>query len=227
MGWFLSQFDFLWFWTQDFGLMLFDSTKVFIEREERRNQNDGRYYVAQRILLLVKWCMVEWWWTGGRNDGCRCVCVTQIGLFIRYKSNINIALVTARLPLHWSPSVCQCENHRRREEPEPEPIPHYEWPVLGLGPPLALDISNKTRIQIKWAEIWCNYLNATLCHKTKEKFFIAALSEMRTGTRKFSSLCFLFAICVCHNYRKSLPWISIWTFNYNPWLDMKYLFLSF
>ena len=173
------------------------------------------------------------WWSdgglvaGGRNDGCRCVCVTQIGLFIRYKSNINIALVTARLPLHWSPSVCQCENHRRREEPEPEPIPHYKWPVLGPGPPLALDISNKTRIQIKWAEIWCNYLNATLCHKTKEKFFIAALSEMRTGTRKFSSLCFLFAICVCHNYRKSLPWISIWTFNYNPWLDMKYLFLSF
>lgn len=124
----------------------------------------------------------------GQHDGCRCVCVTHIGLFIRYKSNINIALVTARLPLHWSPSVCQCENHRRREEPEPEPIPHYEWPVLGLGPPLALDISNKTRIQIKWAEIWCNYLNAPLRHKTKEKFFIAPLSEMRAGTRKFSPL---------------------------------------
>ena len=124
--------------------------------------------------------------------------------------------------LHWPLSLCV--NVRIIGEGR-SPSLVDKWPFLALC--WSLDISNKTRIQIKWAEIWCNYLNATLRHKTKEKFFIAALSAMRIGTRKFSSLCFLFAICVCHNYRKSLPWISIWTFNYNPWLDMKYLFLSF
>ena len=77
---------------------------------------------------------------GGRNDGCRCVCVTQIGLFIRYKSNINIALVTARLPCALSPSVCQCENHRMGEEPSSDQSSALCW---------TLDISNKTRIQIK------------------------------------------------------------------------------
>ena len=38
---------------------------------------------------------------GGRHDGC-CVCVTQIGLFMRSKSNINIALDTALAPLFVS-----------------------------------------------------------------------------------------------------------------------------
>ena len=166
---------------------------------------------SHRIPLLDVGEMMH----GGRHDGC-CVCVTQIGLFMRSKSNINIALDTALAPL--------CVNVRIIGEGSSSA--HIDkWPFLALC--WTLDISNKTRIQIKWAEIWCNYLNATLRHKTKEKFFIAALSAMRIGTRKFSSLCFLFAICVCHNYRKSLPWISIWTFNYNPWLDMKYLFLSF
>ena len=129
----------------------------------------------------------------------------------------------ARPALHWPPLLCV--NARIIGEGERgEPIPPSDHSSALCW---TLDISTKTRIQIKWAEIWCNYLNATLRHKTKEKFFIAALSAMRIGTRKFCSLCFLFAVCVCHNYRKSLPWISIWTFNYNPWLDMKYLFLSF
>ena len=114
---------------------------------------------------------------GCRGDGCCCVCVTQIGLFIRYKSNINIAhpcqssqsAPASPSPRHWGPTLVTgplCSGH---------------WPV-----PLhwTLGISNKTRIQIKWAEIWCNYSNATLCHKTKEKFFIAAVRGMRSWWRE-------------------------------------------
>ena len=49
---------------------------------------------SHRIPLLDVGEMMH----GGRHDGC-CVCVTQIGLFMRSKSNINIALDTALAPL--------------------------------------------------------------------------------------------------------------------------------
>lgn len=113
---------------------------------------------------------------GGRNDGCRCVCVTQIGLFIRYKSNINIALTTTRLPRCQFSAVPFCVSMRESSEGG-RAHPTFTSDQSSLLRWSLLDISNKTRIQIKWAEIWCNYLNATLRHKTKEEFFIAASSE--------------------------------------------------
>ena len=144
------------------------STKVFIES---RNQNDKIYYVAQRIPLLVKWCMV--------------VAMMDAVVFVWPKLDC-LSDTSQILILHWSPpafpcalspSVCQCENHRKGEE---EPIPHLQV-TTDQSSVLCWtrDISNKTRIQIKWAEISCNYLNATLRHKTKEEFFIAQLASSK------------------------------------------------
>lgn len=81
---------------------------------------------------------------GGRNDGCRCVCVTQIGLFIRYKSNINIALVTARLPLCSVPFCVSMRESSDGGRAHPTFTSDQSSALCWT-----LDISNKTRIQIK------------------------------------------------------------------------------